>query len=226
MRFWNDTIFSPVPSDAELADLSKRLGVSLPGNYARLLQEYNGAKPLDTAFDVTIGGKKHTFCIDRFLGILGGDVSAPLNAFNMETVLSLFQQQVPLENAMHSKCDLLPIMVLFDGDLVCLDYRQGEMPSVCIWFHEESQANRQTYPVADSFEGLIEKCYEEHAPSVDSDVTLCNTLNEKMGTQETPYGYIWHFTEKPGQAQLVPLAIHLAFSHTGGRAPGMWGSYR
>ena len=225
MRFWNDTVIEPVPPDSILAKFSAKFGIELPEYYEQLLQEYNGAKPLETAFDVMMGGKKHTFCIDRFLGILPKNVPEPLNAYDVYETMVLLQEQT-YPDVDHPKCDLLPIAVLFDGDLVCLDYRKGT-PTVCIWSHEESQpGDPVTYHVADSFNAFINGCYEETEYRDHSDVTLCDNLNENIRQDEIPCGYIWHFTEKQGEAQLVPFLLHMAYPHTGGRAPGMWADYR
>jgi A nuclease of the HNH/ENDO VII superfamily with conserved WHH len=40
-----------------------------------------------------------------------------------------------------------------------------------------------------------------------------------------PKGYTWHHSENPGRMELVPLGVHNAYDHVGGRAPGHW-AYR
>ncbi len=53
--------------------------------------------------------------------------------------------------------EIIPFAVLFAGDLLCLDYRESETPSVCVWFHEESEEwNPVTEKVADSFSEFMD----------------------------------------------------------------------
>lgn len=54
--------------------------------------------------------------------------------------------------------ELLPIAALFAGDFLCLDFRDGkEIPSVCVWSHEESDIDEPVaYEVANNFEEFCE----------------------------------------------------------------------
>ena len=56
--------------------------------------------------------------------------------------------------------EIIPFAVLFAGDLLCLDYREAETPSVCVWFHEESEEwNPVTEKVAESFSEFMDMLF-------------------------------------------------------------------
>lgn len=52
---------------------------------------------------------------------------------------------------------LLPFAVLFAGDMLCFDYREGSRPAVVVWLHEESAADCTpvTKPVAANFDEFL-----------------------------------------------------------------------
>ena len=50
--------------------------------------------------------------------------------------------------------NVIPFAVLFAGDFLCLDFR--EIPSVVVWYHEESEElNQVTSEVADNFSEFL-----------------------------------------------------------------------
>ena len=52
------------------------------------------------------------------------------------------------------------IAALFAGNFLCLDYRTSDVPSIAIWFHEESdEYSPSLVKIADSFSEFIEMLY-------------------------------------------------------------------
>jgi len=52
---------------------------------------------------------------------------------------------------------MLPIAALFAGNFLCLDYRKSQNPSVCVWFHEESDDFKPyTKKVTDTFAQFLD----------------------------------------------------------------------
>lgn len=57
---------------------------------------------------------------------------------------------------------LIPIVTLFGGDFLCLNYVENtENPSICIWYHEESyELDPDVEFVANNFTEFLAMLYE------------------------------------------------------------------
>ena len=57
--------------------------------------------------------------------------------------------------------NIIPIADLFAGDLLCLDYRESEEPTVCVWLHEESDEwDPVTEKVANTYSEFMDMLFE------------------------------------------------------------------
>ncbi|WP_341279620.1 SMI1/KNR4 family protein [Paenibacillus sp. FSL H8-0537] len=137
------TIIYPLPIDELFERKEKFWRVKLPKDFVEFLKENNEGRTLEGAFECN--GRE--YAIDRFLGM-----------YDIDVTLTQLEDRLT-ENEELIGADILPIVVLFAGDFVCLDFRKdSENPSVCVWNHEDSgDLEPVTYFVADTFSEFISK---------------------------------------------------------------------
>ena len=145
MKLSNGYTYRP---DAErMADVERKWRVKLPDEFRSLLMEYNGGIPEKREFQ----SGKQARMIERFLCIKEKGTYEDYAWYDINVVITQVEER--LASDPHQKGDeLIPIAALFAGDLLCLDYRASAIPSVCVWFHEESgEWEPVTEKVADTF---------------------------------------------------------------------------
>lgn len=137
----------------EIIKLEEYCGIKFPGSYVDFIQKYNAGVPIKNEFLCN----NHFYAIDRFLGFISDYETSPLGDYDIGVVLSQVDTLLTDDPDLVGD-EMIPIVELFAGDLVCLDYRDNkENPSVCVWDHEESdEFDPVTYHVADSFSEFIE----------------------------------------------------------------------
>ena len=147
------SIALPLPDDLCIATLERRLRVSLPQDYTHFLKCYGGARPVKGTFPAD----GHEWAIDRFLCILSDYRENPLGCYDIEVTWGQLDDRLGVDpDALGA--EMVPIVVLFADDIVCLDYRQSpDRPSVVVWLHEESEyLSPVTRPVAASFTEFLD----------------------------------------------------------------------
>ena len=147
------------PDSIIRADILQRIrrveeycGIKFPDSYINFIQKYNVGVPINNEFLCN----NHFYAIDRFLGFLNDYATSPLGDYDIAVVLTQVDTRLT-DNPDLVGDEMIPIVELFAGDLVCLDYRQNkEEPSVCVWDHEASDDFAPvTYHVADTFPEFI-----------------------------------------------------------------------
>ncbi len=146
------TIAIPLPDDDYITETEKDLSVKFPADFKEFLKTYGGARP-----DVgTFMAGNHEWAIDRFLCLLRDYHTNPLGWYDIEVTWSQLDDRLG-EDPDGIGAELLPAVVLFAGDFVCLDYRHDpDAPSVVVWLHEQSDIlSPVTIPVADTFTDFL-----------------------------------------------------------------------
>lgn len=148
------TIIYPLPIDELFERKEKFWRVKLPKDFVDFLKENNGGRTLEGGFECN--GRE--YAIDRFLCLLQTPRENRLGMYDIDVTLTQLEDRLT-DNEELIGADILPIVVLFAGDFICLDFRKDrENPSVCVWNHEESgELEPVTYFVADTFSEFISK---------------------------------------------------------------------
>lgn len=125
------------PSDETVKDFDEFYKVKLPPQYIEFLKKYNGAIPVTNIFSTS----KKDYLIERFLCLLSKEHRDRLTDVSWSEIgvvlTELDERLIDDENLVGM--NIIPIAMLFAGDFICLDFRENlEVPSVCVWFHEES----------------------------------------------------------------------------------------
>ncbi len=146
------TIATPLPDDDYIAIVEAGLRVKFPADFEEFLKTYGGARPVVGTF---MAGN-HEWAIDRFLCLLKNFDSHPLGWYDIEATWSQLSTRL-CENPDKVGAEMVPAVVLFAGDFVCLDYRHDpDAPSVVVWLHEQSDDfSPVTIPVADTFTDFL-----------------------------------------------------------------------
>ena len=147
------SIALPLPDDEYIAKSEKDLRVVFPLDFKDFLKRFGGGEPVVRTF-VADG---HEWAIDRFLCLLRNYADNPLGWYDIAVTWSQTFDRMT-EDPDTLGADMIPIVVLFAGDFVCLDYRASrEDPSVVVWLHEESEEwAPATRPVAATFTEFLE----------------------------------------------------------------------
>lgn len=127
--------------------------IKLPMDYRQFLLDTNGGVPSKRNFNY----KNHMYMIVSFLCILEDTENNNFGVYDIDVVLSQIEDRLT-DNEDLVGCELLPIAELYAGDYLCLDFNEKmDMPSICIWSHEESgELEPVTYKVANTFSDFIE----------------------------------------------------------------------
>ena len=128
------SIIYPLPTDALLQEREVAWRVKLPDDYKKFIMRKNGFRPSKHLFSLT----NRSFLIERFLCILENTKDNPLGMYDIDVVMSQLDERLFVHEDILG-FELIPIVALFGGDFVCLNYVEDtENPSICIWYHEES----------------------------------------------------------------------------------------
>lgn len=154
MMIKNDTIIHPTPSETLLLRKEKLWRLILPDDYKNFIMEYNGGVPEQIEFECN----GHSYAVIRFLCILENVKNNPNGWYDVEVVESQIGERLT-DNMNLVGIEVLPIVELFGGDYVCLDYRNDKNnPCVCVWSHEESNVFKPvTCKIADTFSDFLMK---------------------------------------------------------------------
>jgi len=152
-----ETIIKPLPTDEYISKKEKAWRISLPTAYKGFVGNYGGGVPKERCF-MSCGRE---YFIDRFLCIFSEYRTHKLGIYDVGVVLTQIEDRLS-DNPDLIGVELLPIVALFAGDFVCLDYRDSNTnPKVCVWSHEESGVDRPvTYYTAENFESFLGVLYE------------------------------------------------------------------
>lgn len=143
MKIDKNSIVSPVVSEERIKWFEKTYRVQLPKEYKEFLNKYNGAKPITNILSVN----KREYIVERFLCLLDKPSEDEINGwYDLTSVLTQLDCRL-IDDEDLIGMNVIPIVALFAGDFVCLDYREDKNPSIVIWYHEES----------DDFEPVTEK---------------------------------------------------------------------
>ncbi|MDQ0718867.1 cell wall assembly regulator SMI1 [Paenibacillus sp. W4I10] len=135
MRVDVNTIVFPLPNKELLEVVERSLRVSFPETYRNFIKEHNGAVPITNMFSMN----QQEYIIEKFLCILDDSESDPINGwYDIEVTITQIGDRLT-DNEDLVGMNVVPIATLFSGDLICLDFRETEEPTVVIWFHEESE---------------------------------------------------------------------------------------
>ncbi len=154
-----NNIILPLPSIDTIKKNENIWKIKLPSKYIEFISSFNGAIPSDK--NNFIEYDNNCYVIDRFLGIIENYSSNPLGIYDIDVVLSQLDCRLT-KNPDKIGVDLLPIIALFSGNFICLDYCSSyDSPSICIWFHEDSDEFKPvTITISNSFEDFIEKYFK------------------------------------------------------------------
>ncbi|RJG17606.1 SMI1/KNR4 family protein [Paenibacillus thiaminolyticus] len=146
------SVIYPLPTDELFERKEKFWRVELPIDYVNFLKENNGARTNEGAFECN--GRE--YAIDRFLCLLDAPRENELGMYDIDVTLTQIEDRLT-DNEDLIGVDILPIVVLFAGDFVCLDFTKDKKnPSVLVWDNEKSaELEPVTYFVADTFSEFI-----------------------------------------------------------------------
>ena len=130
----DQSIISPLPTDALLQEREVAWKVRLPDDYKNFIMRKNGFRPSKNLFSLT----NRSFLIERFLCVLEDSKNNPLGIYDIDVVMSQLDERLFVHEDILG-FELVPITALFGGDFLCLNYIEDpENPRICIWYHEES----------------------------------------------------------------------------------------
>jgi hypothetical protein len=154
MTIQENTIILPMPTVELLEEKEKKWKLMLPLDYRNFLLNYNGGIPNEKSFECN----GHNYAVTRFLCILRDFHDTQLGWYDISVVESQIGERLT-DNEDLIGVEVLPIVELFAGDYVCLDYRESkDNPTVCVWNHEESEDfSPVTYKASNSFTEFIER---------------------------------------------------------------------
>lgn len=151
----NVIIHEALPSirDDDITDVERELGVSLPDDYRRFLQVYNGGSPEPNFFPIIGDSSDDHGILQKFFCIQPGNYN------NLVDYAKRFQGRVPPE--------LLPIARDPGGNLICLAITGANKGKVYLWDHEEEVEEGEIpgydniYLITDSFDSLLNSLIDQ-----------------------------------------------------------------
>ena len=130
----DQSIIYSLPTDALLQEREVAWKVQLPEDYKKFIMRKNGFRPSKNSFSL----KNRSFLIERFLCVLENTKDNLLGVYDIDVVMSQLDERLFVHEDILG-FELVPIVALFGGDFLCLNYIEDpENPSICIWHHEES----------------------------------------------------------------------------------------
>lgn len=142
------------PCDETLDKEANFYRVRFPKEYVSFIKKYNGCIPLTNTFKAN----DNEFILERFICILGDKRDlCEQGWYDMGVVIEPIYEFLT-DNGDELGITLVPIGILFAGDLLCLDFRtNSNEPEICIWYHEESEEFEPvTKKIADNFGQFID----------------------------------------------------------------------
>ena len=130
----DQSIIYPLPTDALLQEREVAWRVKLPDDYKEFIMRKNGFRLSKNLYALT----NRSFLIERFLCILENTKENSLGMYDIDVVMSQLDERLFVHEDILG-FELIPIVALFGGDFICLNYvEDSENPSICIWYHEDS----------------------------------------------------------------------------------------
>ena len=130
----DQSIIYPFPTDALLQEREVAWRVKLPDDYKEFIMRKNDFRLSKNLYALT----NRSFLIERFLCILENTKENSLGMYDIDVVMSQLDERLFVHEDILG-FELIPIVALFGGDFICLNYvEDSENPSICIWYHEES----------------------------------------------------------------------------------------
>ena len=160
MKLQNETIIMPLPEDSLIEYFEDSYGpFVLPEDYKMFLKKYNGVVPETRVFDF----HDYEYVVEQFLCLLERPIEDPINGmYEIRVVMTQLDER--LQDGFDEDAtgyQVVPIAALFAGNFLCLDYRTSDVPSIAIWFHEESEEySPEMVKIADSFSEFLDMLYE------------------------------------------------------------------
>ena len=155
----DEGLIIPPPSDERIKMFERFYRIEFPPDYIRFIKLYNGAVPVKGSFDCN----NHSYFIERFFCLLDYNLfksRSDINWFDMEGVITEYDPWLS-ENGDICGLDVIPICLLFAGDMVCMDFRKDpQHPSICVWdSYKSAKFAPVTYKAADSFTEFLNMLY-------------------------------------------------------------------
>ncbi len=152
MTIKKETIIYPTPDDKLIREKEEEWELTLPNDYKKFIQNFNGAEPNEKSFRCN----NHEYAITRFLCILENIEESENGWYDISVVESQIGERLTANEDLIG-IEVLPIAEVFAGDYVCLDFRENQKkPCVCLWSHEESnEFDPVTYKIAESFSNFL-----------------------------------------------------------------------
>ncbi len=146
------TIATPPVDDNYITEIEERLHIKFPPDFTDFLKHNGGGQPTTNTFTT----ENHTWKINRFLCLLRDFDTHPLGWYDIETTWLLYDDRLT-NDSNDPGAQIVPIALLTDDNLLCLDYRQTPAtPTVTVWLNEESEELAPTtIPVADTFTDFL-----------------------------------------------------------------------
>ncbi len=152
MRIQAKTVIEPLPNEALIQECEKKWQLKLPNDYKSFIKEYNGVIPENKIFK----SNNHQYAINRFLCILKEPSNSSYGWYDISVVESQIGERLTSNEDLVG-IEVLPIVELFAGDYICIDFRKSlSNPSICIWEHENSgDFDPYTHKIANSFSEFL-----------------------------------------------------------------------
>lgn len=156
IKIKTDTILIK-PTDELIVSEEKFYRVKFPLSYLDFIKINNGSVPVTNLFEV----ENKEIVLERFVCFLGEIKEGHQYGWlDIGVIIEPIYERLTDNSDLHG-LQIIPIGILFAGDLLCFDFRKNkENPQVCIWYHEESNDFKPvTQEVADCFEQFLDMLY-------------------------------------------------------------------
>lgn len=153
MKILKDSIIEPKPTDKTISYEESLWKVKLPNDYKIFIMKYNGCIPQTQTFFVN----NKEYLIEKFLCILEKSEEHRFGSYDIDVVLTQIEDRLT-DNEDLIGVEVLPIVQLFSGDYLCLNFKKSfDSPSIVIWNYEKSgELEPVLYEVCNSFNKFIE----------------------------------------------------------------------
>ena len=135
--------------------------IKFPKSYIDFIKNYNGGKPKDLLINVD-GEEK---LVDRILCMMDDPTKNLIYGhYDLAVVVGQIEDRLT-DNEDLIGIELVPIISMFGGDFICLDFRNKGEPSIVLWDHNESDELSPETILVDSssndfFNKIQKKCKE------------------------------------------------------------------
>lgn len=143
----------PPPTDDEIAQVERTLGVRFPADYLAILRVAHGGGPAPSSFTY----------VDPHLGPVGSGLHllltfVPGDGDSILAAVSSFRIDDRLPDG------VVPFAMDGGGDLMAFDYRRSATPTVCYvatGAASDDEPDRHVYPLAASFTAFVAMLHED-----------------------------------------------------------------